>query len=60
MSERTPMPGRFFRESLRAVVDACVAKAEEMPRQSRAAHHLRDAAASLLDAITALEAEDAG
>jgi hypothetical protein len=44
-------------KTLRVIADGLVSHAEEMPRDSEAARLLRDAAASLLDADTALERE---
>lgn len=42
---------------LRTLADGLINKAEELPRESASAGHLRDAAASLLDADSALERE---
>lgn len=42
---------------LRVIVDGLVATADKLPRGSEAGRHLRDAAASLLDADGALERE---
>jgi ATP-dependent Clp protease ATP-binding subunit ClpA len=43
--------------ALRVIADGLIQGAEALPRKSVAARHLREAAASLLDADCALEAE---
>ncbi len=43
---------------LRTLADGLILAAEQRPRRSRSAHHLRDAAAALLDADMALEREE--
>lgn len=43
---------------LRRLADGLIGQAEIRPPQSRSAHLLRDAAASILDAEAAIEAEE--
>lgn len=46
-----------MREVWRALVDGLIHHAELLPKDSQASRYLREAAASLLDAETALERE---
>lgn len=43
--------------TLRVIADGLIGRAGRLPKHSRAAHHLRDAAAALLDADMCLSRE---